>query len=161
MKTLLLALIASSALAAEPLVIEEYDFTWKVAESGKVRMLVVKDQDATTIRIVKEYDSISILPTDAKAVGAGLAQTDKFYAKLKGSQEDAREEIAAGDQRITFWNSPKFGFNVSIGEKESLVGRSIMLDRKQCAALAPHLKRAEDLAAHVDKVIDAALAPKP
>lgn len=146
-------------IGAEPLVIDEYEFTWKVAESGKLKLYVQKDNETTRIRFWDESDMLHMTPADAKLVGDALSQTDKYLAKFKGSKEDVSEAVEAGDQRVLFTSSPKYGFSVLIRDK----GRSfssISLDRKQCLAIAPHLKRAEEMAAHADKVVDTALAPK-
>jgi hypothetical protein len=153
------ALVALLAQAAEPaLKIEEYRFEWTVAEAGKAKLFVEKTNETTRIRIYDEHNFLSMSPADAKLVGIALAQADKYYAKFKGSKEDVQDSLAAGEHEVTFRTSVKYGFGIYIREKERLAfGSTTSLDRKQAAAFAPYLKRADEMADQVDKVIGGAL----
>lgn len=148
---------ATSPSSTESFIIDEYDFTWTVIKIGEATLKVAKDQETTKVAISSRNDYFSMSPADAEKVGAVLADTDKYYAKMKGAKADVNETVAAGECNVFFHQSIQYGFSVSLSGKESLSFSRVSLDRKAANALAPHLKKSVAMAKYVDKVIDAAV----
>ncbi len=138
---------------AEDFVIDEFEFTWKVAAVGKSGLSVTKTQDSTLVVLNGDMEWVRMKPTDASAVGAVLAQSDERYAAMRAKGGEARETVSAGDIKVSFWLHPEHGFNVSISPAKRIFGGSILLDRKEAKAFGPWLQKAEKLAAFVDAKI--------
>jgi len=160
-----LGLIALSGIAALPLAssaadtpaeeftIQEYNFEWIVAKSGDAKLRVEKTQDATVIRLSNDMDTLAMVPKDAEAVGAVLAKVDEYWKKMKGSDKDMWESVEAGKYVVTFWNSPKYGFSVSVKAAKHFALSSVSLKRDEAKLFAPHMQKAQKMAAFVDRRI--------
>jgi prophage DNA circulation protein len=160
-----LGIVAALGLSALPLVsiaadkpadeftIEEYDFQWTVAKSGDAKLRVEKTQEATVIRLSNDMNWLTMVPKDAEAVGAVLAKVDEYWQKMKGSDKDMRESVEASKHVVTFWNSPEYGFSVSVKESGRFAMSSVSLKRDEAKLVAPHMQKAQKMAAFVDRKI--------
>jgi hypothetical protein len=126
---------SATSQPAEEFTVEEYDFEWIVAKSGDAKLSVEKTQEATVIRLSHDMHSLSMVAKDAEAVGAVLAKTDDYWKKMRGSDKDVRERVEAGKHVVTFWNSPKYGFSVSVREAGSFAMSSVSLKRDEAKKL--------------------------
>jgi prophage DNA circulation protein len=151
--TVVLSGQSATSHPAEEFTVEEYDFEWIVAKSGDAKLSVEKTQEATVIRLSHGMNSLSMVAKDAEAVGAVLAKTDDYWKKMKGSDKDVRESVEGGKHVVTFWNSPKYGFSVSVREAGSFAMSSVSLKRDEAKLFAPHMQKAQKMAAFVDRKI--------
>jgi hypothetical protein len=136
--------------------IDEYEFTWLVAESGDASLSITKDAESTRVLISSGDDYLSCSPADAEKIGKAFDATNAQWTKLRRSAGTVQESIAAGKFRVMFLNNEN-GFSVVVSGTQSLVSDTAILERKQANALAPHLKRAVKMAAYVDRVIGGAI----
>jgi prophage DNA circulation protein len=95
-------------------------------------------------------DSLSIVPKDAEPIGVVLAKVDDYWKKMKGGDTDVRESVEAGRYVVTFWNSPKYGFSVSVREAGRFAMSSVSLNRDAAKLFAPHMQKAQKMGAFVD-----------
>ncbi len=142
----------------DDLVIDEYNFTWTVAESGNARFQIEKDEKSTRAwlrcpsgSLLSFSGSFPMTPQDAEAVGAALARTDEFFEKLKGSTEKS-ETIFTSKMRAVFSTSDHGDFLVSVTPKKwKKVGAT--LTKVQAKDLAVPMKKAVRAAALVDEKV--------
>jgi len=132
--------------------IDDYRFVWVVAKAGDVELRVEKTEDTTCIELCKGMDILTMTPANAEAVAAVLARADQYRQAMKGDAEK-RETVKAGQYNVTFANSPKHGFSVSVRSAERFSMNSIYMERKDAKALAVHMAKAKRLTALVDKKI--------
>jgi len=132
--------------------IDDYRFVWVVAKAGDVELRVEKTEDTTCIELYKGMDILTMTPANTEAVAAVLARADQYHQAMKGDAEK-RETVKAGQCNVTFANSPKHGFSVSVRSDERFGLNSIYMQRKDAKALAIHMAKAKRLAALVDKKI--------
>ena len=153
------AALGNVSLAAEEetYIIEEYSFEWLVEKAGEVEMKVEKTHESTTITLREKFHFLRMTPENAVKVGEALKTTDTFYAKMRGSKEEMRENVKAGEYIVSFSQDPKYGFSVNIRPAERFGISAISLERRTAVQLANQLTKAQSMAAYVDRVIDAKL----
>lgn len=132
--------------------IEDYTFQWLVAQQAKARLVVIKDQDSTTVRIDRDFDSISVTPAEAEAIAKALVNTEEYHKRMRAAKKEVSETVKAGKYNVHFNYSPKTGFDVWVRSADAF-GRSVWLDRKQALAFQPWLAQAVAMAAYVDAKI--------
>jgi len=139
--------------------VEEYDFYWTVAESGKAKVQINKDQDSTTV-LLREGgmmgDYLQLTPKEAVMVGEAFTKTSEMYKKLKATlqEKDVQETVKAGTYRVSFYLSKKSGFTVHVRSSERFSITTVTLDRKQAKAFAAPLQKTPAMAKFVDKKLD-------
>lgn len=143
---------ASTKPAAKQYKIEDYTFEWLVAEQGKGRLRIIKDQDSIKVTIDRDFSGISVTPTEAEAIATALVNTEECHKRMRAAQKDISETVKAGKYNVHFRYSPKSGFDVWVRTAEAF-GRSVWLDRKQALAFRRHLAEARSMAAYVDAKI--------
>ena len=147
---------ARGAEQEKAFIIDEFDFEWVVAKSGKAKLVVNKTHETTRI-ILREGgmmgDSMWLLPANAEAIGKALADVDKYFAKMRNSKNDVTESVEARDYRVIFNFSKKYGFSVVIRPKKRFSMSSLSLERSQAKAFAPHMQKAKAMVAYVDRKV--------
>jgi hypothetical protein len=151
--SLVVAVLSNVVWADEEddLVIDNFYFTWTVAESGNARFQIEKDEKSTNAWLRVPSASFSMTPQDAEAVGAALTRTDEFFEKFKDSTEKA-ETIRGGQIVVEFSTTDEGDFHVTVTPaKWKRVGA--VLTKTQARALAVPMKKAVRAAALVDEKV--------
>lgn len=137
-------------------VIEPYEFTWTVAQTGDVELRIEKTEDTLLVGIMDTHmhQYLSLRPASAEQIGQVLGKADEYYRRMRGSPEDVRETVKAGKCEVSFWNSPQYGFSVSVKPQGLFAMTRVSLERKQALQLAPHLLKAQRMAEFVDRRVN-------
>lgn len=133
--------------------IDSYQFDWKLANSGEASLILRKDEDSTRVLIGKSLTTLSMTPEEVIEVGTVLAGTTEISKSMKGSKGKS-ERIKAGKHIVTFQTTDQGSFFVSVNRDERFALRTLILDREDALAFVPHLKKAKEMAAYLEKVID-------
>lgn len=134
--------------------IEDFEFSWKVESREKTKLSVQKDRDTTLVVISDESHSIRLNVEEAIDVGRALAQAPDIAQRLK-SNPGTDHEAPAGRYVVHFFTLPNGTFHIDLRHKDrvfAIIG-SVDIDRESAKAFAPHLVRARELVAFVDKRI--------
>ena len=152
--TLCLALFFSFANAQE-YTIGDYDFTWRVAKVGDVRMNVQKNPKDVSIVLAGPGGGLARLnmtPLQAVAVGQALEKTGEYYDEQMKKQDPNMEEmVSAGDHRVYFTSSRGKKFQVSV--RKSTAGAAVLMDKDQALKMGKYLRDAEKMATLVNEHI--------
>jgi len=148
---LCLALFFSFANAQE-YTIGDYDFTWRVAKVGDVRMDVQKNPKGVSIVLAGPGGGLARLtmtPLQAKAVGDVLKNTGMYYdEQMKRQDPNMEKMISAGDHRVYFSSSRGKKFQVSV--RKSAAGAAVLMNKDQALKMGKYLGDAEKMAALVN-----------
>ncbi len=148
---LCLALLFSFANAQE-YTIGDYDFTWRVAKVGDVRMDIQKNPKDVSIVLASPGGGLARLtmtPLQAKAVGDVLKNTGMYYDEQMKKQDPNMEKmVSAGDHRVYFSSSRGKKFQVNV--RKSAIGAAVLMDKDQALKMGKYLGDAEKLAALVN-----------
>lgn len=148
---LCLALFFSFANAQE-YTIGDYDFTWRVAKVGDVRMDIQKNPKGVSIVLASPGGGLARLtmtPLQAKAVGDVLKNTGMYYdEQMKKQDPNMAKMVSAGDHRVYFSSSRGKKFQVNV--RKSAIGAAVLMDKDQALKMGKHLGNAEKLAALVN-----------
>ena len=140
---------------AQEYAIGDYDFTWRVAKVGDVRMDVQKNQKGVSIVLAGPGGGLarlSMTPIQAMAIGDALKKTGEYYDEQMKKQDPNMEKIiSAGDHTVSFSSSRGKKFQVSV--RKSTVGPAVLMDKDQALKMVKYLMDAEKMAALVDKRI--------
>jgi len=151
---LCLTLFVSFASAQE-YTIGDYDFTWRVAKVGDVKMDVQKNPKGVSIVLGGPGGGLARLamtPPQAKAVGDVLKSTGMYYDEQMKKQDPNMEKmVSAGDHRVYFSSSRGKKFQVSV--RKSTAGAAVLMDKDQALKMGKYLGDAEKLAALVNERI--------
>lgn len=134
--------------------ISDWEFEWKIIKGDDAALSIVKTQEVTRVTLRARMDSLWLAPKEAEEVGAALARTDEYWAKLKGSEQDVSEDVKAGKHSVTFRMSTKYGFSVTVAEEGRFMAGRVGLSRDQAKTFAPHLQTAVKMAAFVDRKVN-------
>lgn len=139
-------------------IIDDYSLDWIVASPGDASLIIQKETDSLRIIFRKKtgisFEQLYLSPSEAKEIGAVLSKTNEYYKKQKESSSDVSEEIIAGDYKIVFATSLKYGFSALVLEAQRFSMGRFSLDRKEAIALSKELDDILDKADFLDKVID-------
>lgn len=148
---LCLALLCNFAVAQD-YTISDYDFTWRVAKIGVVRMAVQKTPKGVSIVLGSSGGGLARLtmtPLQAKAIGDVLLKTGDYYDKqMKNQEPNAQEMVSAGDHRVYFTSSRGRKFQVSV--RKSAVGAAVLMNKDQALKIGKYLVDSEKMAALVN-----------
>ncbi len=148
---LCLALLFSFANAQE-YTIGDYDFTWRVAKVGDVRMDIQKNTKGVSIVLASPGGGLARLtmtPLQAKAVGDVLKNTGMYYDEQMKKQDPNMEKmVSAGDHRVYFSSSRGKKFQVNV--RKSAIGAAVLMDKDQALKMGKYLGDAEKLAALIN-----------
>ena len=149
-----LALIFSFANAQE-YTIGDYDFTWRAAKAGNVRMDVQKNPKGVSIILRGPGGGLARLnmtPSQAKVVGDVLKSTGAYYdEQMKKKDPNVDQMVTAGDHRVYFSSSRGKKFQVSV--RKSAAGAAVLMNKDQALKMGKYLGDAEKMAALVNERI--------
>jgi hypothetical protein len=144
-----------SFASAQKYAIEDYDFTWRAAKVGNVRMNVKKTPKGTAIVLAGPGGGLARLnmtPLQAVAVGDALAKTGEYYDdQMKQQDPDMEKLVSAGDHRVYFSSSRGKKFKVSV--RKSAAGAAVLMDKDQALKMGKFLRDAERMATLVNERI--------
>jgi hypothetical protein len=148
---LCLALFFSFANAQE-YTIGDYDFTWRVAKVGDVRMDVQKNPQGVSIFLRGPGGGLARLnmtPPQAKVVGDVLKSTGAYYdEQMKKKDPNVDQMVSAGNHRVYFSSSRGKKFQVSV--RKSVAGAAVLMNKDQALKMGKYLGDAEKMAALVN-----------
>ena len=151
---LCLSLFFSFANAQE-YTIGDYDFTWRVAKVGDVKMDLQKNPKGVSIVLSGLGGGLARLtmtPLQAKVVGDTLKKTGAYYdEQMKRKDPNDDQMVSAGEHRVYFTSSRGKNFQVSI--KKSAAGVAVLMNKDQALKMGKYLGDAEKLATLVDERI--------
>ena len=137
---------------AQDYTIGDYDFTWRAAKVGDVRMDVQKNPKGVSIVLAGPGGGLARLtmtPLQAVAVGQALEKTMVFYDEQMKKQDPNMEEmVSAGDHKVYFSSSRGKKFQISV--RKSTAGAAVLLDKDQALKMGKYLRGAEKLATLVN-----------
>lgn len=135
----------------DKLVIDKFQFTWTLADVGRLQFQILKDEKATKAVLRVGFDSISMTLDEAEAFGAVLARTDEFAEKFRGTNGRS-ERVKVGTIQIDFMTTEKGEFRVKIAP-EKWMRVFATLHPTEARALAAPMKKAIKAGALVDQKI--------
>ena len=148
---LCLALFFSFANAQE-YTIGDYDFTWRVAKVGDVRMDVQKNPKGVSIVLRGPgggLGRLNMTPPQAKVVGDVLKSTGAYYdEQMKKKDPNVDQMVTAGNHRVYFSSSRGKKFQVSV--RKSTAGAAVLMDKDQALKMGKYLRDAEKMATLVN-----------
>ena len=137
---------------AQEYTIGDYDFTWRVAKVGDVKMEIQKKPGSLLVILASpggRLGRLSLTPSQAKAVGEVLKKTGEYYDKQMKNKEPNVDELAsAGDYKVYFSSSRGMKFKVSV--RKSVVGAAVLMSKDQALKMGKYLGDAEKMAALVN-----------
>ena len=147
---LCLALVFSFA-NAQDYTIGDYDFTWRVAKVGNVKMDLQKSPKGVFIVLGGPGGGLARLtmtPPQAKVVGDVLKSTGAYYdEQMKKKDPNVDQMVSAGNHRVYFSSSRGKKFQVSV--RKSAAGAAVLMNKDQALKMGKYLGDAEKLAALV------------
>lgn len=136
-------LLTTPTAISKDYVVDDYSFTWTVAESGNTSLLIEKTDEKLRVIIRKKsgisFDLIYLSPEEAKEVGIVLAKANEFYNKQKDNKVDTSEIVKVGNYTVTYLTSTKHGFSAIIRQSELIAIGGLVLDRKEALVLSEKL----------------------
>ena len=137
---------------AQDYTIGDYDFTWRAAKVGNVRMDVQKNPKGVSIVLAGPGGGLARLtmtPLQAVVVGQALEKAMVFYDEQMKKQDPNMEEmVSAGDHKVYFSSSRGKKFQISV--RKSTAGAAVLLDKDQALKMGKYLRGAEKLATLVN-----------
>ena len=140
---------------AQDYTIGNYDFTWRAAKAGDVRMDVQKNPKGVSIVLSGPGGGLARLnmtPLQAVTVGEVLEKTGGYYDEQMKKQDPNMEKmVSAGDHTVYFSSSRGKKFQVSV--RKSTAGAAVLMDKDQALKMGKYLRDAQKMAALVDERI--------
>jgi len=155
MVNLLCLVLFFSFANAQEYTIRDYDFIWRVAKVGDVRMDIQKNPKGVSVILAGPGGGLArlnMMPLQAVAVGEVLDKTGGYYdEQMKKQDPNMEEKVSAGDHTVSFSSSRGRKFQVSV--RKSAAGAAVLMDKDQALKMGKHLGEAASLAALVDERI--------
>ena len=141
---------------AEDFAIKHYIFTWYIADAGDATIEIQKSPTGLAV-ILKSIGgplaTLSIPPSQAKAIGEALKKTEDYYKEQKKSDDLKSSKIVpVGNYRITFSSKQGSSFVAEIAESKA-IGAAVLLSKEAALKIGKYLRKAEAMAAFADKQI--------
>ena len=141
---------------AENFVINDYLFTWYIADAGDATIEIQKSPTGLAV-ILKSIGgplaTLSIPPSQAKAIGEALKKTEDYYKEQQKSDDLKSSKIVpVGNYRITFSSKQGSSFVAEIAESKAF-GSAVLLSKEAALKTGRYLRKAEALADFADKRI--------
>jgi len=141
---------------AENFVIKDYLFTWYIADAGDATIEIEKSPTGLAV-ILKSIGgplaTLSMPPSQAKAIGEALKKTEDYYKEQKKSDDLKSSKIVpVGNYRITFSSKQGSSFVAEIAESKAF-GSAVLLSKEAALKTGRYLRKAEALAGFADKRI--------
>jgi hypothetical protein len=141
---------------AQEYTIGDYDFTWRVAKVGDVRINIKKTPGGVRVNLISpggKLARLSIPPSQTKAIGEVLGKTEEYYNSQKKSGEmKAKDEVSVGDYKVTFSSSKRGAFQVSLAAAK-VFGSAVLMGKDQALKVGEYLMDADKMVALVNERI--------
>ena len=142
---------------AADFVIKDYTFTWRVAETGHVKMAIQKQRGGIDVILRSmggRLATLFLLPSQAKAIGEVLTKAEYYYSKHKKSKDlESKDTVPVGEYQVTFSSSQGEDFEIRVN-KPKIFSAAVLLTKEEALRICEYLKKAEEMAAFVDKRIE-------
>ena len=137
--------------------INDYTFSWKVAEAGHVTLKIVKDPSSTLVALSSmggRIATIRMTGGQAEAVGKVLAKAEDYYRKYKAKWDKGSSDVVeAGPYRVTFSsNAAAEGFKIKL-DQDKMFSPVVHFTKDTALEIAKHLQHAGEMVSYVDKRI--------
>jgi hypothetical protein len=145
---------------AQDYTVENYSFSWPVAQTGSGVMEIYKDKSAAVVVLANRakltLTTLHLAPNVARQIGEVLVNTDKYYGRLSGSQEKKpAETVEVGSYMVNFaLNSPKQGQFEIFVQSGSKSGPGVKMYRDEAIEIGKTLLEAEKMAAFINERIN-------
>jgi hypothetical protein len=145
---------------AQEYTVENYSFTWPVAQTGSVVMEIQKDTGEAIVvlanRAKLRLTTLYLAPNVARQIGEVLVNTEEYYGRLSGSQEKKpAEAVEVGSYKVNFaYNSPKQGQFEVVVQSGSRSGPGVKMYQDEAKEIGKALLESEKMAAFVNKRIN-------
>jgi len=141
---------------AEDFVIKDYIFTWYVADAGNATIEIQKSPAGLAV-ILKSIGgplaTLSIPPSQTKAIGEALKKTEDSYNEQKKSEDlTSSNTVTVGNYKITFSSKQGSSFVAEIAESKAL-GAAVLLSKEAALKIGRYLRKAEAMTEFTDKRI--------
>jgi len=139
---------------AQEYTIGDYDFVWRVAKVGDVKIEIKKTPGGVSVNLISpggKLARLSLPPSQTKAIGEVLAKTDEYYNSQKKSGDmKAKDVVPVGDYKVTFSSSRSRAFQVSLAAAK-VFGSAVLMDKDQALKVGEYLINAEKMVALVNE----------
>ena len=137
--------------------IKEYTFIWHVVKVGQINLKIKKDQDHVVVILSSpgwKVATVSLTPSQAKALSYALAETEDYYNKFRKSDESEHiEVVSAGGVLVTYYSKRNAkNFEVRV-HKSKLISSMVIMDKDEALTMSEYLKDSEEMANYVDNLI--------
>jgi hypothetical protein len=150
---LCLAMFLSFANAQE-YTIGDYDFIWRVAKVGDVKIEIKKTPGGVWVNLISpggKLARLSISPSQTKAIGEVLGKTEEYYnSQQKSGEMKAKDVVSMGDYKVTFSSSKSRAFQVSLAANK-VFGSAVLMSKDQASKVGEYLINAEKMVALVNE----------
>ena len=124
---------------------------------GNVSLKIQKDQDDLVVLLSSpgwKVATISLKPSQAKAISEVLAKTDDYYNKFKNSDDvEHYETVQAAGVYVTYSSKKRAkDFEVKV-HKSKYIGATVLLSKDEALEICKYMRDAEAMAAYVEKRI--------
>lgn len=148
-------LVAFSNLSsADEYTFDNYEFEWKVLSVNDLDYSVMKTQERNFVQIKKRYSLMRLTAKEAVEISKVLSLTPEYFKKQSEASGETSNEVDAGDYKILFLTSPKYGFSIRIGDATSTRMTSVILSKEEAMKLQPELAKAESMVNFVKERIN-------
>lgn len=150
MRALILAtfLLFTFQASAEEFFIDEYEFQWLVHKEGEAELSVIKTDESTYIRLYNRaggYSSLRLTGNEAVDISKALLSTRDYFTKQKGTAEDISESVSAGDYKVIYRTSVKYGFSVNIIKSSGYSMDRLSLEKSEAIKFQKFLAKAPNM----------------
>jgi len=136
--------------------IEDYDFVWRVAKIGDVRLDVQKNPEGVFMSLGGpggRLARLNIPASQAEAVAKVLDETGVHYDdQMTRQHPNMSETVSAGDYTVTFSSSRGKNFRVEV--RKSAAGALVTMNKDQALKIATYLKDSRKLAQLVNERVN-------
>jgi len=153
---------AEPAVDVEEFVIDDFIFSWTVAEVGDAKITISKGEGSKAAIFLTDGSTFSDLHiVNPKAIGRAMQRLDAYCRIRRGNKELKREKenVKVGEFIVTFAHSPQTGCWINIKGTGILDLNGATFNRRIAKHLAPYMLKADAMAAYVDKKIDDMVSP--
>jgi len=137
-------------------VIKGYTFTWHVISIGSAKMEIQKTPKGLQVILGSlggVLATLSLAPSQAKAIGEVLKKTEDYYEEQSKSDDRKSDDTIEADKcKVTFSSKQGRDFQIAIREAK-IFSPEVLLSRSEAVVIGQYLRKAEKMAAFMDKRI--------
>ena len=156
MRLLLLICLAITAMQAEDVIIDDYEFTWKIGGTGDYSVEAKFKDNETTIYLATDRDYNSFTIAEAKWLGETLAKVKEFQKALETDPNP--KIIKHGKLRSLTFSKSESGVQIEYKYGSDFMSNTIKLSRGEARKLGSMLKtidvKAKAVRTRLNEILD-------